>query len=58
MQQLPSMLGVVGQQCVVRLRGALDIKLSRLKPRENFNGRNIFGPQLPALIGLANVVSS
>ena len=41
MQQLPSMLGVVGQQCFVRLLGALDIKLSRLKPREK--GRNIFG---------------
>ena len=51
-QQLPSMLGVAGQQCVVLLRGALDIKQSRLKPRENFNGRNIFGQQLPALMGL------
>ena len=51
MQQLPSMLGVVGQQCFVRLHGALDIKLSRLKPREK--GRNIFGQQLPALMGLA-----
>ena len=50
MQQLPSMLGVVGQQCFVRLHGALDIKLSRLKPREK--GRNIFGQQLPALMGL------
>ena len=50
MQQLPSMLGVVGQQCFVRLHGALDIKQSRLKPREN--GRNIFGQQLPALMGL------
>ena len=44
------MLRVVGQQCCVRLHGALDIKLSRLKPREN--GRNIFGQQLPALMGL------
>ena len=50
MQQLPSVLGVVGQQCFVRLHGALDIKQSRLKPREN--GRNIFGQQLPALMGL------
>ena len=46
------MLGVVGQQCVVRLRGALDIKQYRLKPRGNFNGRKIFGQQLPALMGL------
>ena len=50
MQQLPSMLGVVGQQSFVRLHGALDIKQSRLMPREN--GRNIFGQQLPALMGL------
>ena len=50
MQQLPSMLGVVGQQSFVRLHGALDIKQSRLMPREN--ERNIFGQQLPALMGL------
>ena len=47
------MLGVVGQQCFVPLHGALDIKLSRLKNREN--GRNIFGRQLPALMGLVTL---
>ena len=44
------MLGVLGQQCVVRLHGALDIKRSRLKPREN--GRNIFGQQCWELLRL------